>query len=207
MKHNIALEAGCYYHIYNRGINGCNLFYETRNYHYFLQKYAYYMCDVVDTYAYCLLKNHFHLLIRVKESLYKDLSGFENLTGLEKGLHTPNRIVSKRFADLFNAYTKSINKAQQRTGALFETPFKRILVEDRSYFGTLTRYIHTNPQKHGFVADFKEYPHSSYQTILATQPTKLAKAEVLDWLGGTTAYVQFHQQPEKGHLAFAIEFD
>ena len=66
-NHQIPLEAHKVYHIYNRGINGTNIFYEERNYAYFLEKYAHYLHNWVDTFAYCLLKNHFHLLIRVKE--------------------------------------------------------------------------------------------------------------------------------------------
>jgi putative transposase len=56
-KPEIILEEGKYYHIYNRGINGTNLFYEERNYTYFLTKYAYYLGEVLNTYAYCLMKN------------------------------------------------------------------------------------------------------------------------------------------------------
>ena len=55
-----------YYHIYNRGVNRDNIFIEERNYEYFMQLYAKYIEPVAATYAYCLLKNHFHVLIRVK---------------------------------------------------------------------------------------------------------------------------------------------
>ena len=53
------LEYGQYYHIYNRGNNGENLFFEERNYPYFLKLYAHHILPVADTYAYCLLRNHF----------------------------------------------------------------------------------------------------------------------------------------------------
>ena len=65
-QHEISLETECYYHVYNRGINGESLFREERNYHFFLGKYATYIEPVAETYAYCLLKNHFHLLIRIR---------------------------------------------------------------------------------------------------------------------------------------------
>jgi REP element-mobilizing transposase RayT len=55
-----------YYHIYNRGINRENIFIEERNYDYFLQLYEKHIEPVVDTFGYCLLRNHFHLLVRVK---------------------------------------------------------------------------------------------------------------------------------------------
>jgi hypothetical protein len=208
--HDTILEAGRFYHIYNRGINGANLFYEERNYGYFLQKYAYYMCDVVDTYAYCLLKNHFHLLVRVKENLLMpDPSGLQDLTGLKKGLHTPEHLVSKKFSDLFNAYTKSINKAYNRTGGLFETPFKRLLVNDDTYLNRLVCYIHSNPEKHGFVEDFKDYPHSSYHSLLVQKPTKLAREAAIELFDNRDGYLQYHtlKQTESGFNHLIIEFD
>ena len=213
MTHEIILEEGCYYHIYNRGINGANIFFEERNYNYFLQKYAFYMGEVVDTYAYCLLKNHFHLLIRVKSNL----SGLQDLTGLndsltevnKKGLHNPEMIVSKRFSDFFNSYSKSINKAQLRTGALFETPFKRILVSDSEYFTRLVWYIHSNAQKHGLVTNFKDYPHSSYHSLLSVKSTRLAREEVMEWFCNRKTYIDFHNSmlPESVLSHLLIEFD
>ena len=60
------LEAGTVYHVFNRGTNRENAFLEPRNYRHFLQLYARYVEPVADTYVYCLLRNHFHLLVRVK---------------------------------------------------------------------------------------------------------------------------------------------
>ncbi len=67
MKKNIELiEPDRIYHLYNRGINGENIFKEERNYTYFLQKYAQYIEPIAETFAYCLLKNHFHIAVRVR---------------------------------------------------------------------------------------------------------------------------------------------
>ena len=67
MKKNVELlEPDRIYHIYNRGINGENIFKEERNYRYFLEKYAKYIEPIADTFAYCLLRNHFHIAIRTK---------------------------------------------------------------------------------------------------------------------------------------------
>jgi REP element-mobilizing transposase RayT len=65
-KHTHPLEPDRIYHIYNRGINGENIFKEERNYRYFLEKYAKCISPIADTYAYCLLKNHFHLAVKIK---------------------------------------------------------------------------------------------------------------------------------------------
>ncbi|WP_338813897.1 hypothetical protein V9L05_00165 [Bernardetia sp. Wsw4-3y2] len=54
MAYKIPLESDEIYHIYNRGIDGCNLFYEQQNYTFFLEKYAKYVSPVMDTFAYYL---------------------------------------------------------------------------------------------------------------------------------------------------------
>ncbi len=83
MKHTSEpLVPGMYYHIYNRGNNGENLFIEKRNYSYFLSLYEKHIIPVTDTHAYCLLRNHFHVAGRIKteeEYLeYLKTSGFRN---------------------------------------------------------------------------------------------------------------------------------
>ena len=78
-----------YYHIYNRGVNRDNIFIEERNYEYFMQLYAKYIEPVAATYAYCLLKNHFHVLIRVKpEQEIRTLRVSETLRVLPSPVNT-----------------------------------------------------------------------------------------------------------------------
>ncbi|MEP7144407.1 MAG: hypothetical protein ABI707_16090 [Ferruginibacter sp.] len=60
------LIEGQYFHIYNRGVNGEDIFKEHRNYYYFLHQYFAYCSDALETLAYVLLKNDFHLLVYVK---------------------------------------------------------------------------------------------------------------------------------------------
>ena len=62
-----SLEYGEYYHIYNRGNNGETLFKEVDNYSYFLTLYEKYIPSIADTLAFCLMSNHFHLVIKVKD--------------------------------------------------------------------------------------------------------------------------------------------
>ena len=79
------MEESAYYHIYNRGNNKENIFTEEDNYIYFLSKYDKYLGNLVDTYSYCLMPNHFHLLIKVKE--VKDITeqeAFSNISSNEK---------------------------------------------------------------------------------------------------------------------------
>jgi putative transposase len=186
MSKPVPLQPGRYYHIYNRSNNRENLFIEERNYHHFLKLYARYVAPVADTYAYCLLKNHFHVLVRIKAVAEQGQPG--------KMLNP-----SQQFGNLFNAYNKAINKAYRRTGSLFEHPFERIEVTSERYLLRLVTYIHHNPQKHGLIADFRSWPYSSYQVLCSRSPTKLRRDEVLAWFGGPPQLAAAHRRSDDDH--------
>ncbi len=205
MKSNIPpMQTDTCYHIYNRGVNGENLFREAANYDYFLTKYAKYIQPVADTYAYCLLKNHFHLAIKTKRE--QDIK--EALP--DKTKHTAEEIISRQFSHLFNGYAQGFNKKYGRTGLLFETPFRRIAVTSDSYLSHLISYIHFNPQRHRLCADFREWPYSSYHTYLTSQATRLKREEGLSWFGGIKQFMDYHNFQKVNTLQneyFVIEFD
>lgn len=198
------LESGKFYHIYNRGNNGENLFITERNYSYFLNLYAAHIQPVAETFAYCLLHNHFHLCVRIQEIRpgrfsYDDQATITvNKSGQTTRIDRPGKTcqvssASQAFSNLFNAYTKSINKAYGRTGSLFEKPFQRIEVTSQRYLMQLIHSIHWNPQKHGFVKDFRDWPFSSYQVLLSDKPTLIQRQQVLDWFNGRQEFDAVHR--------------
>jgi REP element-mobilizing transposase RayT len=195
MKHTTApLQPGVYYHIYNRGNNRENLFLENRNYPYFLTLYEKHIEPIADTYAYCLLRNHFHLLIRIKtEEEFRQTSQVLETCDVSTDTKKKKFDPSQNFANFFNAYAKAINKGYGRTGSLFEERFGRIPVLSSSYFETLIFYIHYNPQKHGFVGDFRDWQWSSYHALIGTGQTKLKRDEVLRMFDGIKGFEEFHQ--------------
>ncbi|WP_029274477.1 transposase [Pedobacter borealis] len=182
-------EQGKFYHIYNRSIDRQPLFKSDANYRFFLKKFDLYLSNVLDVYAYCLLGNHFHLLIRVKESLKA------NDPISEFSVHD---IVSKQFRIFFQSYALAFNIQHKRIGTLFQTPFKRAQINDESYFTRLVYYIHSNPQKHNLISDFRDWKWSSYGRILLEANTKLKKHYVLDWFGGKAGYLKFHSDIQDG---------
>jgi len=188
------METETFYHIYNHANGDENMFRTEENYFYFLKRYAQYVNPIADTYAYCLMPNHFHFLVRIKEnasikitleSMKKDLTGFENLSGL----------VSKQFSNLFNAYSKAFNQMYERKGSLFNRPFKNIEVKDITYFTKLVHYIHANPVHHGFVKSMDDWPYSSYSSFISNKNTMLKREEVLDWFNGKDEFIKYHHQP------------
>ena len=110
MQEIIPLEHGKYYHIYNRGINSDTLFKENENYNYFLKLYDKHIDPIADTFAWCLMKNHFHFLVRIKE--------------IEEIETDVNIIPFQSFSNLFNAYTKVFNKSFNRHGPLLKDHFE-----------------------------------------------------------------------------------
>jgi hypothetical protein len=156
------LHLGQFYHIYNRGTNGEDIFLEERNYQHFLRPYAKHIEPVADTYAYCLLCNHFHLLVWIKTAEEQE-AHFQGQTETQKVSKTlgvfKEKNPSRSFGNLFDAYAKAVNKAYGRTGSLFEHPFGRKLVTSDAHFTHLITYIHRNPQKHGLVDDFQTWRH------------------------------------------------
>ena len=187
------LVPGMYYHIYNRSNNRENLFLEKRNYPYFLSLYAKHIEPIADTYAYCLLRNHLHVSLRIKteeEYLKQTSQILETREVLKPKKFNP----SQGFSNLFNAYAKAINKGYGRTGSLFEERFGRIPVTTDAYFTTLIFYIHYNPQKHGFVGDFRDWEWSSYHALVGTGQTKLKRVEVLNMFDGLKGFEEFHQE-------------
>jgi putative transposase len=185
MQANIPLEPGHYYHNYNRGNNRENIFVEERNYRYFMQLYQKYILPVCDTFAYCLMRNHFHFLVRVKELQNQTSEVFETS-------EVSSKTITPQFSNFFNSYAKAINTTYKRTGSLFQKRFGRIEIDSDRYFAQLIHYIHFNPQKHGFVEDFRQYPYSSYQAIVSEKPTRLCRAEVLNWFQGKDSFVKVH---------------
>ena len=175
------LTYGTFFHIYNRGNNGENIFIQERNYYYFTELWWKHISPIAETWAYGLLQNHFHATVYIKNR--------EDLTGLNPKIKDP----SQYFSNFFNAYSRGVNIAAHRTGALFERPFNRIPVGTESYLMRLIVYIHQNPQKHQFVTDFRDWNYSSYHDLVSNVPTRLQREKVLQLFGSRDDFIRIHQ--------------
>lgn len=163
------LEKGKVYHIYNKGINGETIFTSDENKRYFLKLFLKYSQNIVDTFAYCLMDNHFHFVIQINNE----------------------KEVTQALSNLFNAYAKAFNKQQNRTGSLFEKHFKRIQIENEEYLKNVIQYIHLNP-KHHLDKDYKNFIFSSYQTILSDKPTNILRNEVIQLFEDIDNFIYCH---------------
>ncbi|MEH6765801.1 MAG: transposase [Aequorivita antarctica] len=179
MKQDV-IELGATYHIFNRGNNKENIFIEDKNYIYFLQLLKKHILPIADIYAYCLLKNHFHVLLRIKDE--NDIS--------QKYIERPHQA----FSNMFNSYTKAINKAYCRSGSLFQEHLKRKRIKDEKHLIQVFAYIHLNPVKHGFTEDYKGYPHSSYKAFVTNKNSNIDRDTIFDLIDKDSFEYWHHQR-------------
>ncbi|MFN0036950.1 MAG: transposase [Saprospiraceae bacterium] len=196
-----------HYHVYNRTNNREALFHDDADRRFFMEQYKRFVAEYVDTYAYCLLPNHFHLAVRIKPAA--------TLMTLTEQTHEPQRtvpqqhlvsqqveerefhsLVARQFTRMFTAYSRYFNHRYQRSGNLFYRPFKRIAVDDESYLNWLVYYIHHNPRKHKVMENFLGYPWSSYAALISQKPTALLRESVWELFGGKVYFVAFHEGEE-----------
>lgn len=199
---------GTTYHLFNHANGRENLFSEPKNYDFFLGRLSMHVLPVAHLYAYCLMPNHFHLLIKIRteDELTKYFKSKTELIATSSGTLTEkpgNEIngevlikkISKSFSNLFNSYSQAYNKMYDRKGSLFIPNMKRKEVNNDASFCKVVHYIHANPVHHQFVKSINEWPHSSYQTFLSKESTNLDRAYVLNIFGGLEGFIKYHEQP------------
>lgn len=167
------IEPGGVYHVFNRGINHQNVFFCKEDYFFFIKTFKLYMSDVTHVYAYVLLPNHYHFLLKVKESL-KPLE------------------FSMQFRKFMLSYTNTINKRDLRSGALFLSMFKRLEVRSENYLIQLLCYIHLNPANHHITDHYQSYEFSSYKAYMSNKPTLIKKNEIFDLFGDKQNFIYYH---------------
>jgi len=136
---------GAWYHVMNRGRRSESIFSDKYDYSAFIDL----LIETsemwnVNVAAYCLMTNHYHIL-----------------------LQTPEGNISRCMRHLNSVYTQRYNRRHGCDGQLFRGRYQSILVSDDAYLLQLVRYIHKNPIKAGLVKDIKDYQWSSYSGYLS----------------------------------------
>ena len=163
-----------YYHVYNRGVEKRIIFHDTQDYAVFMsymrrhlssdnnldsQKRSYKFFGSVELVAFCLMPNHFHLLLYSKDD--------------------PSQI-AKFMQSTCVAYSMYFNRRYKRVGGLFQSRFKASRILNDTYLQHITRYIHLNP------ADYKSYRWSSLRYYLREEKVNWIHPErILDIFGGS----------------------
>lgn len=167
---DLTFQPGHHYHLYNRGNDRHLIFFEQENYLYFLRLVRRHLIEqTLDVLAYCLMPNHYHLLVQCK-----------------------THEVSGAMMRLSVAYTKAMNRRYNRVGSLFQGQFQAIAVDSDEYLSHLTRYIHLNPVKARLAARPEDWEFSSYREYAGLRSGTLPKLEVVRrQLGSEAAYQTF----------------
>jgi REP element-mobilizing transposase RayT len=194
------------YHIYNRVVSGSNLFIEKDDYWNFMERYTKYFSPYFKTYAYCLIPNHFHLLIKVRnEDKIKLFASTENTTAARNymnGSKDLNSFLENQFSRCFSGIAIIYNNKHNRVGPLFKQGVKRVALNDYRTFDQQMHYIHLNPVHHYQVKNIEEWPYSSYYTYISSNKTQLPRKEVFEHFGGKDYFIAFHQKPYIGDIDF-----
>ncbi len=190
----VIFEKNKLFHIYNQGNNRGKIFYEERNYDYFLLKLRSYLLPYVDVLAWCLMPNHFHLMVYVRETEMYILNH-----GYPKNQKT--RSLNDSIGILLRSYTRAINKQEDRSGSLFRSGTKAVAVNNlKSLMPTLAitkntlllrsiltekqypqicfNYIHLNPVRAKLVKNSIEWKYSSAQDFYGKRKNNLTNVEV-----------------------------
>jgi len=176
----VVFRAGEYYHLYNRGNNYQPVFFERENYLHFLRQLREYLLPtLIEIVAYCLMPNHYHLLVYLKT---------DDLAGLMQ--------------PFLLSYTKAINRRYQRIGSLFQGRFKGVHVDRNEYLLHLSRYIHLNPVIAGLASKPEDWEFSSYREYAGLRNGTLPRPEailsqflsVADYRRFIEAYVEGDEQ-------------
>lgn len=157
------------YHVFARGNNKEPIFFDESNYIRFLSNLERFRSSLdYILYTYCLLPNHFHLLLQVN-----------------------SKPLSKIMQVLLTGYTMYINKKNQRVGHLFQGRFQSIIVEKEEYLLQVLRYIHLNPVKANLVENPEDYLWSSYKQYMSnfqsSNRPELAVSEILGMFSQNTS--------------------
>ena len=213
------LQPDTSYHIFNHANGFENIFRKEENFYFFLEKYRLYISPIAETYAYCLMPNHFHLVIRIRkleaiEALIRN--NFSKVSNFEKNVDVPQnefdktksinfgkvisisdseieKYLSKQFANLFSCYTQSFNKVYRRMGSLFIKNFKREPIFDKTYFLNIVVYTHRNPIHHGFCKSYEDWDFSSYNDIVNGVSDRTETSKLLKMIDGLESFIERHQ--------------
>ena len=204
------LQPNSSYHIFNHANGFENIFIEDENYRFFLEKYQQYILPIAETYAYCLLPNHFHLVVRIRrkeviEEVYRNFKStnfskvpnfgkVENSGKVEITDNIIEQFISKQFANLFSCYTQSFNKVNKRRGSLFLKNFRREPIENKAYFLNAVIYTHRNPVHHAFCDRYTDWSYTSFCEIKERNSQMIEVEKLLRMFGGRDSFIDLHEQ-------------
>jgi putative transposase len=157
---------GSFYHIYNRGNNKQLIFFQERNYEFFLNKIKQHVVPQTNLLAWCLMPNHFHFLVQA------------NLETLKIVRETPVKInaLTESLRLMLSSYTRAIQKQESMVGSLFQQKTKFKCTDD--YLTSAFHYVHQNPYRAGLAQKIEDYPWSSMKEYDGLTTQNLCRQDI-----------------------------
>ncbi len=189
------LEEGYIYHIYNQGNNKRTIFFTRSNYLFFIKKICTHILPHADIIAWCLMPNHFHLMVYIKNEFIE----------INKG--EKQRSINHSIGILLRSYTRAINKQEDTTGSLFRQDTKAKCVNcNEDYFRTIPYrpeiylkeseqqypqicfdYIHQNPVAAGLVTKANDWEFSSAREYRNDEEVLVCKKRAFEFIAFTNS--------------------
>lgn len=164
------------YHVYNRGNDRTRIFFKKENYFYFLRKVKNEWLRYCDILCYCLMPNHFHLMLKAKQEGCQGVTIQNQFTFLQK--------LSVTIGKTLSSYTQAINIQNQTRGNLFQKKTKAKCLTDgvnwgsNAYLLNCFHYIHNNPLASGLVTELRHWPYSSWPDYYGFRNGSLCNREM-----------------------------
>ena len=202
------LESNHFYHVYNKAVGNEKLFPRMNDYILFMEKYKYYISPISDTFAWCLIPNHFHFLIRIKDEKEITKQIQMRVPNPHKNMEIDvGKVIICQFSHFFNSYAQAYNKHYDRCGSLFKNRFKRKRITDDNYLKQLILYIHCNPIKHKICDNINYWQFSSFPDFMNRTTDLIKLNEVLGWFDDLNNFVYCHKNSVELKLEYALEHE
>ena len=204
-KQEILFEPDQIYHIYNHANGHENLFEHQDHYLLFLNTFIEKCSTTFKTYAFVLMPNHFHFILKVRNSNNPPLALGENEKIFNQNDHFEyefSRSISQKFSNFLNSYAQKYNYKVRRKGSLFRENTRRKLLDTDTYLKTAIKYVHFNPVKDGFCKDPKDWSYSSYGFLLNGDDLILPVKEVIKLYGGQKKFLIEHEERDIKKIEF-----
>jgi REP element-mobilizing transposase RayT len=193
-----------HYHILFRSIDGIPLFKTAKERIFFLEKWKRFTAPIADTWAYSLLDNHSHFIVKIKqqEDVIRNvglLTDEQKTKAIKQFTATPTdglfeQVAERQINSFLVSYANTYNNYTARKGGLFQQPFRRLFITDNAHLQQAIIYTHANAQKHGLVKNFADHPHHSYHEIIAGISEFVDCSSVIEFFDGKQKFIELHKE-------------
>ncbi|CAN5229838.1 hypothetical protein BH11BAC5_BH11BAC5_51290 [soil metagenome] len=197
-----------HYHLVFKSIDGILLFRQNSDYNIFLERFQQFTSLALDTWAYCLLNNHAHFIIKIKSiktitKAIEEIDFAKQTVAMKKLLAVPNKeamldeMMERQINSFMVSFANYIKNKYRHHGGLFQKPFKRLEIDTDNWLQTAIIYVHLNSLKHKVFNDYAAYLQGSYFYFIQQCNTYCATDEVLAFFGGLKHFISLHEAKAK----------